>query len=818
MYTCTLCNESLSESKTFLTHLKNCHSNKNTFPCGFELCNRVFNSFNTIKSHIYRTHKKRNISTVQQINKKLKIDDIDAVVADSMTADNRNNTLDIIDAPCHIESHEQIPTTNNNESLILAARLYSYVDMPRNKTSEIINFTSDYAQTSLQKIKKNIIDKLSIDSEKSAISKIFENCTNEFNEFKTEHKAFKRFKELGTYIPPVSYLIGNRQEYYQKQSNQILKMIQVTVEFIPLRDVFKKFFELPHVYNDMINYIQVLKDSPTINSNFIQGNLWQKIVSHDENKLILPLFFYYDDYENDNPLGSHRGVSKCGAIYVSLPCLPPRYQAKLENIFLFVLFNTVDRKYFENEIIFSRIKDELEFLGSTGITINHTSGPITIFFKLSLILGDNLGMHYMLGFTESFSQHKFCRFCQINKKQINSVFSEKKCILRTKNSYELDIKKKKPKLTGIQKKSILFGVHGFHPITNASVDYAHDLLEGVCRYDMALILNHYIIVEKLFTLDELNSRIKGFYYGLIKNKPSEILLKQITKKKSIIMSASEMLTLIRHFSLIIGHYINKNDKLWEIFLLLKDIIDICTSYYLDCDTHLTLSEIITDYLTLRNNFFPNSMKPKHHFLLHYPRVLFLTGSLSRISTIRFEAKHRDGKRTSAVAISRLNVCKTIAIKHQLQLNYRFLMNESCKMLIYNKNLVRTFLIDEISSCLKIQEYLYPLSDPITKLISKVKELTWDGMLIKDQCVVVTASEEGPVFFEVNHIILGENNNFILIVKLLPDVFYDLHTQAYKLLTYRYQWKILTQNDLYSCNISYIVRAFGGHRFIMKNWW
>lgn len=31
-------------------------------------------------------------------------------------------------------------------------------------------------------------------------------------------------------------------------------------------------------------------------------------------KKMLQLFLYYDDYENNNSLGSHAGVQKCGAI------------------------------------------------------------------------------------------------------------------------------------------------------------------------------------------------------------------------------------------------------------------------------------------------------------------------------------------------------------------------------------------------------------------------------------------------------------------------------------------------------------------------
>ena len=46
------------------------------------------------------------------------------------------------------------------------------------------------------------------------------------------------------------------------------------------------------------------------------------------------------------------------------------------------------------------------------------------------------------------------------------------------------------------------------------------------------------------------------------------------------------------------------------------------------------------------------------------------GPLSKILSIRSEAVHRVG--SSRVSTSRVNVCKTIAIKHQLILNWKLL--------------------------------------------------------------------------------------------------------------------------------------------------
>lgn len=130
-----------------------------------------------------------------------------------------------------------------------------------------------------------------------------------------------------------------------------LMKIRTTAEFIPLRNVFRKFFELPNILDESLTFMNALENQKLI-INFIQGSFWKERKTLLAPKIVLPLFLHFDDYETNNPLGSHAGVSKCCAVYVSIPGLPDYMRSKLPNIFLFVLFNTLDRKDFKNESIF----------------------------------------------------------------------------------------------------------------------------------------------------------------------------------------------------------------------------------------------------------------------------------------------------------------------------------------------------------------------------------------------------------------------------------------------------------------------------------
>jgi len=87
-----------------------------------------------------------------------------------------------------------------------------------------------------------------------------------------------------------------------------------------------------------------------------------------------------------------------------------------------------------------------------------------------------------------------------------------------------------------------------------------------------------------------------------------------------------------------------------------------------------LRKLISEHHKLYINLFDDTLKPKHHLLLHYPRIMQQRGPLKQMSSIRFEAKHKELKQTANAITSRKNPAYTLAVKHQLQLNYRFILN------------------------------------------------------------------------------------------------------------------------------------------------
>lgn len=142
-----------------------------------------------------------------------------------------------------------------------------------------------------------------------------------------------------------------------------------------------------------------------------------------------------------------------------------------------------------------------------GIHIDHpTDGQITIYFSLVLLLGDNLGVHSVLGFSECFRCNYPCRFCLIHRNEINFTFSETRCTLRDEKNYKTSLIQNKSALTSIKEECIFHTsrLDDFHVTKNVGVDWMHDGLEGVFLRDIAKVLPHCIRVLKLFSSDDLN--------------------------------------------------------------------------------------------------------------------------------------------------------------------------------------------------------------------------------------------------------------------------------------------------------------------------
>ncbi|XP_050535222.1 uncharacterized protein LOC126902220 [Daktulosphaira vitifoliae] len=394
----------------------------------------------------------------------------------------------------------------------------------------------------------------------------------------------------------------------------------------------------------MLNNMNDLKTNNTDKiSNFIQGKLWkQKIVPY-EGKIVFPFFLYVDDLEINNPLGSHSKFQSIAAIYYNFPL--HNNNSMLSNIFLASLVKSVDFKMFGNDKCLTNLVNEINYLEKDGITITTDDGQLKIYFILGLVLGDNLGVNSILEFSKSFSAKFFCRLCKAHKELTKVMSIENSSLLRTVDNYEIDTA------------SLNF----------KESDIMHDIFEGVCHYNMCHILKYLTITVQLFTLDKLNNRKDIFNYGSLEagNISPPILSTHIDSFR-LKMSAREMWTFVHFFSLMVGDLVPEDDEVWLFYLNFLKIIDILLSYSFSESKISLLTDLIKQHHENYIYLFNDTLKPKHHLMVHYPKIIKESGPLRHFWCFRFEGKHKEFKTYARVTSSRRNVTLTLAKKFQIR--------------------------------------------------------------------------------------------------------------------------------------------------------
>ncbi|EZA46632.1 hypothetical protein X777_04173 [Ooceraea biroi] len=386
------------------------------------------------------------------------------------------------------------------------------------------------------------------------------------------------------------------------------------------------------------------QNTTTLLTSVYHGEMWKSAVLK-ENEFVIPIALYFDDFEK-------------------LIGLPPQYSSNLDDILLLQLHNYQDHKNLGNKIL-SHIVDEIIDLSINGIIIKIDKEQ-KVLFRLMFIVGDNLGLNTILGFSKGFNSQYYCRVCKITKKNTPNFVNEEQKYIRTRNDYFNCVINS---TFGIKEECVFNKIPNFHILENLSVDPMNDLLEGICRYDISKILNNFINVEQFFTLEIFNERLLLFERrSFHENVPLPFNSESI-KTEKIIITASEMYYLINNLSLMISDFIPENNLIWQLYLLLKKIVNISCSHFLTSKCIDLFHLAVSKYLSLHKKLFNIAFKPKHHILLHYAKIMKKSGPL--MSSIRFEAKHRQLKNYAKVITSRTNPSYTLAHKHQLKLCYRF---------------------------------------------------------------------------------------------------------------------------------------------------
>ncbi|XP_041474010.1 uncharacterized protein LOC121422851 [Lytechinus variegatus] len=299
---------------------------------------------------------------------------------------------------------------------------------------------------------------------------------------------------------------------------------------------------------------------------------------------------------------------------------------------------------------------------------------IKVHGTLISFVGDSLAVHDILGFLSP-SARKLCRLCLVTREEIQTNFSDEDFQLREMEEHDelsqiAADRGRGDSDSGIRGVCPLNVLSSFHCVNNFNFDVMHDLLEGVCQYEIKLILNQLLFVDQFMTLSEFNQRISSFHYSFNdkKNKPTCLSMERIRniQDHKLGEKASQMWCLTRMLPLLIGDRIPQDNLHYEILLLLLQCLDIIYSPVVSIPQTVILKHMIIDHHSHFKLVFPKSrMINKHHHMVHYPMCMRMCGPLVLSQCLRFEIKHNFGKRLAAINCNFRNICKSVAVKHQV---------------------------------------------------------------------------------------------------------------------------------------------------------
>lgn len=237
--------------------------------------------------------------------------------------------------------------------------------------------------------------------------------------------------------------------------------------------------------------------------------------------------------------------------------------------------------------------------------------------------------------------------------ELKNHFRDTHLIPRTKESYDAqaEIVERMPEMAGVyglKRNSVCNQLRYFHVVNGQPPDIAHDLFEGVAPDVMERVILH-CVTEGYFSLQFLNDQVESFpFEGFDKtNKPSRMAT-QISKFK-VKQKAVQTWCFLRLLPLIVGDKVPVDDDLWDLLLLLADIVEICTASQVNAVLCEFLADLIESFLDTYFRHFPDvSMKPKFHYLVHYPKLMLHFGPLVHCWTLRYEGKHMYFKESNHV--------------------------------------------------------------------------------------------------------------------------------------------------------------------------
>ncbi len=762
---CKECQEKFTEMPYLMQHMKVHLSTNLTMQCPIFGCDKKYTVFSSFASHMSRKHPNAKIEDARAPQIHLsEIEDSD--LAHTQAPDCQIDDDDII----YKESDSELSGKYLKHLALFFMKIQEKYALPASTVQNIVEDVTNLLELTGEELgdrMKQVMEKHQIGEDASSdIMKCLQEdiLQHSMPELGTEWKREKYFKENLGYKPPTTVSLGRNKNHKE-----------CSFQYVSLRGSLERLLKKSEILHQVLNPKpkkgKLLKD-------FRDGRYFKANVLFQNNPNALQIFLYIDEFEVVNVLGSARGLHKISGVYYILGNIYPEKRGPLRVIQLVSLCLSEDVKQFGLDRILETVIRELEELEITGIVIPEV--PIPLKVGLAFVSGDNLGSHQIGGFHEGFSGRKarICRFCLATGEEIQDKLNPYCFECRTEENYNEGLKEiyanpAKASEVGIKRNSILNRLQYFHVVSGLPADIMHDILEGVAPFEVALIIRQ-LIKDDLLSLDYVNGQIRTWPYGKIdsRNKPAEI---SKNFSESVNQSSAQMWCLLRMLPCMIGPKVPEDNLYFRLLLLLDQITEYVFAPAL-LESHCAyIHSLIQQHNTLFKELFPEKrLKPKHHYMSHYPELILNYGPLRVAWCMRFEGKHSYFKSLMNRLQNFINVCYSLAKRHELHQAYQFSSSSNF--------LTPDFVVSH-STSMPVDMYSERIQMGLKEMgftegrVSQVHAIEINGLPYdQDMYVVCDVDEDGIVFGRIECVFIQSQKVALLLEEYKSH--HDDHLNCY----------------------------------------
>ncbi|XP_064474056.1 uncharacterized protein LOC135388428 [Ornithodoros turicata] len=740
--------------KSLFRHLHVAHGSECNWTCGLSGCMRSFPRFPSYRKHVF--HKHSELLQGEASNTPTDLEDAhnqSSTQSDLSVPHGAGTSSDVIaeDSLGISESEEDATTEEPDYLRQLAMLLLKWKEgkrLPETTLNEIAGDVICYIQ--------GIADRV---SESGQQVELLSRIRDQIEVLTTHNGRDDYWRSHLPFVEPVSITLGTNEHGKR-----------CIFHYVPICEVLKKLLDVPEVYSSF--WYSETEDGYL--STPFDGTAFQQhsFFKGDRKKICVQL--YADEFEVCDPLGSKRGKHKLLGVYFSVLNVPQR--STLSQIHLVLLVKDKDASAYGLQKVFQPLMQDILKLEEEGIVVNGEIHKGTIF----VVTGDNLSSHRIGGFKCSFSGGRICRFCLALRNEISHKHLESDFVIRSPEGHLHHLQMLKNGIPTLSlygvRESCPLSTSGFQPTEHFPPDVMHDVLEGVIPFVMKHIIGH-LISNKFFSLDHLNQRIVTYGYGMCdsKNKPEKLSQEFLKGKGSMKGSASQILCFFRHFTLYVGDSIPSGNSAWELYLLLREIVDLVMSRKLPTHYVPYLHRLIHFFCIDFQNLFPQTAVPcKLHFLVHYPSLTYKYGPLVNLWAMRFEGKHQYFKDMARKLHSFKNVTRTLAYRHQYLQAY--ILSEAFKTDSLSVAGSRPVVPEHVAEVVRSYIELRSTEVPNISILNSVK---LGGMLFVPGAPLLyrVNGDDLPDFIQVCNI-YSINKEIIFEVRELLTVEFDRHYHVY----------------------------------------